>query len=461
MNKKLLIALILAVVIALGLLAYTFLSGVGERVSPKLTENITLEYWRVFDEDDALDEIIAEWNQQHPNIKIHVTKKDYTTYQEDLIDAWARGEGPDLFQVHNSWVTEFQGLITPAPATVQLAFVSQKQRLGGLKTDTVIEGRTAPFYTEQEINRDFVQTVVADTVRSGQIYGIPFSVDTLALFVNDKQLAQASIPVPPTTYDQLILDVPKLTTQSVTGEIIQSGIALGTAKNINRSFDVVSLLMLQNGTTMMKKNKAQFHEPQKNFFPGLDALRFYSDFSNPAKNVYSWTSTHPQALESFAQGNTSMLFGYAHNIPMIRAQASADLEFSVHPMPQINTEKTVNYANYWMETVAKQSQYPWAGWGFIQFASKEARVRSYLEKTKKPAALKSLIDEQQDDFDLAVFARQALTAQSWYQGYDAGAAEEAFEEMIELVANGNNTETQLQSALEVTAKKIEETYATP
>lgn len=461
MNKKVLIALILAALIALGLFAYTFLSGMGERVSPTLTQSITLEYWRVFDEDDVLDDVIAEWNQDHPNIKIRVSKKDYTTYKEDLIDAWARGEGPDLFQVQNSWVTEFQGLISPAPVNVQLAYVSSKQRLGGLKTDIVVEGRTTPFYTEQELKRDFVQAVPLDAIREGNIYGIPFSVDTLALFVNDTHLAQASIPVPPTTYDQLILDVPKLTNQSVTGEIIQSGIALGTAKNINRASDILSLLMLQNGTTIMEKNKAKFQQPQKNFFPGLDALRFYSDFSNPAKNVYSWTSTHPQALESFAQGSTSMFFGYAYNIPQIRAQADADFEFSVHPMPQINTEKTTNYANYWMESVAKQSKYPWAGWGFIQFASKEARVRSYLEKTQKPAALKTLIDEQQEDFDLAVFARQALTAQSWYQGYDAVEAEEAFEDMMELVANGNNTETQLQSALEVTAKKIEETYVAP
>lgn len=461
MNKKALIALILAALIALGLFAYTFLSGMGERVSPTLTQSITLEYWRVFDEDDVLDDVIAEWNQDHPNIKIRVSKKDYTTYKQDLIDAWARGEGPDLFQVQNSWVTEFQGLISPAPANVQLAYVSSKQRLGGLKTDIVVEGRTTPFYTEQELKRDFVQAVPLDAIREGSIYGIPFSVDTLALFVNDTHLAQASIPVPPTTYDQLILDVPKLTSQSVTGEIIQSGIALGTAKNINRASDILSLLMLQNGTTIMEKNKAKFQQPQKKFFPGLDALRFYSDFSNPAKNVYSWTSTHPQALESFAQGSTSMFFGYAYNIPQIRAQADADFEFSVHPMPQINTEKTVNYANYWMESVAKQSKYPWAGWGFIQFASKESRVRSYLEKTQKPAALKTLIDEQQEDFDLAVFARQALTAQSWYHGYDAVAAEEAFEDMMELVANGNNTESQLQSALEVTAKKIEETYVTP
>ena len=62
----------------------------------------------------------------------------------------------------------------------------------------------------------------------------------------------------------------------------------------------------------------------------------------------------------------------------------------------------------------------------------------YLEKVKKPAARKDLIEIQKTDLTLGVFAMQNLFAKSWYQ-VDPEAVENIFLDTIEQVNRGQAT----------------------
>ena len=63
---------------------------------------ITLEYWRLWDESDALDELIDQYADKHPNITIEVKKvslkpgETIYDYQKNLIKLIADGAGPGL-----------------------------------------------------------------------------------------------------------------------------------------------------------------------------------------------------------------------------------------------------------------------------------------------------------------------------------------------------------------------------
>lgn len=130
------------------------------------------------------------------------------------------------------------------------------------------------------------------------------------------------------------------------------------------------------------------------------------------------------------------------------------MNFSVVKLPQISGNPEINFANYWLETVSKKSKYPNESWDFIQFITKEEQAKIYLEKTKKPTALRSLIQTQKTDPQLDPFVSQILTAKSWYHGAYPAAAETAIGDMI---TNATQSYNQLDKVLEFGANQVQQT----
>ena len=154
------------------------------------------------------------------------------------------------------------------------------------------------FINAQDFQNMFVDVAYQDFVSENKIYAIPLYIDTLALYYNKDFLNSAGISFPPTNWDEFMDDVEKLTKKDQWGNIERSGVAMGTAQNINRSTDILALLMLQTGTEMVSQDyrNAVFnqatHLKGESFNPGRDALRFYTDFSNPTKRVYCWNRSY-------------------------------------------------------------------------------------------------------------------------------------------------------------------------
>ena len=254
-------------------------------------------------------------------------------------------------------------------------------------------------------------------------------------------------------------DVKALTRQDEQGTIIQSGIALGASSNIERYTDILSLLMMQNGTDMLDEGGgAAFNRVprggSRDYAPGAEAVRFYTDFANPIKEVYTWNKSMPNSLEAFVEGKLAMFLGYSYHMPMIKTRAPR-LNFGISKMLQIEgNPQEINFANYWVETASVKSEYTQEAWDFILYAAKEENVQSYLNKAKKPTALRSLVDMQSADPDLEVFASQALTATNWYRGKDYNAAEVIIGEMIDEVLSDPE---KITKAMNSAASKVQQT----
>ncbi len=452
MNKKL---------IALSLLfVFIVTSGFGCKAvsteTKKASEPIALEYWRVFDGPDAFQEIIDQYKILHPNITINYRKLRIEEYENELINALAEDRGPDMFTIHNTWVKKYENKITPLPAQISMVYQVEKT---GIQTEIVPEIKTTKSLTPSDVQKLFADVVANDVVVNNQIFGLPLSVDTLTLFYNKDLFNSAGIANPPQFWDQVFQqDVKKLTKQDPKRQIIQSGVSLGASKNINRFSDVLTALMMQNGSKILEDGKVVFSEIPENlsssgYNPGLGALIFFTDFSNPIKEVYSWNEALPNSLEMFISGNLAMTFGYSYDLPTIKSRAPK-MNFAVVKLPQISGNPEINFANYWLETVSKKSTHQNEAWDFIQFATKQEQAKLYLAKTKKPTALRSLIDEQKNDPELAPFAEQVLTAKSWYHGKDPQSAENAIGEMI---SNAAKNYDQLKEILEFGASQVQQT----
>jgi len=174
----------------------------------------------------------------------------------------------------------------------------------------------------------------------------------------------------------------------------------------------------------------------------------------------------------FSAGRLAMMFGYAYQIPLLKAQAPR-INWGLTGVPHLNVNGTdalglpVNRASYWLYTVYKNTPAPNEAWDFINFmATKTYRdeenklkynVESYLESTQYPPALKNLISAYKTkNPELAPFADQILTADSWYRGKNYAAAIETFRQMINNVISGR-VKT-LGDALNSAASAVSQTY---
>ncbi len=399
---------------------------------------VTLEYWRVFDDPSDFTDIIAGFQSAHPHVRINIKKIRFDEYEDAVIRALAEGTGPDIISVHSTWMKQYKNILDPMPAsaTVPTAFADGR--------NVSIKLQTQRLPNERDLRNLFVDTVADDVVVDGDIYGLPLSVDTMVLYYNRALLNQANIATPPRTWEDFKEHVKLLTVQDRGGNIIQSGAPFGGSRNINRAPDLVALLMMQNGVTMTNQENTEvtFNAGigrRNEVAPSVDALRFYTDFASPSKEVYTWNETMAESLDAFTNNQAAYFFGYSYHKPLIHS-LSPDLDLGISQIPQISeTGPYTNIANYWIEGVTKQSEHKNEAWEFIRFATSESQVRSYLEKAQTPTALRSLISEQRNNDDLAPFANQLLTSVNWYHGANAAAMEEAMRIMISEVLTGART----------------------
>lgn len=437
----------------------------GVQAPPASAKPITLNYWRVLDDGDAFGDVINAYRALHPNVTVNYRKLRLDEYEGELVNAFAEDRGPDIFTVHNDWIRAYRPKLLPAPASVKMAF----REIQGVQKNQVWVQKTLPVITPAQVKNNFVDQAGRDVVIKGQssdpkqgivdqLWGLPLAMDTMALYYNKDILNAAGIPTPATNWAEFQDHVKRLTTYDEQGKLMKPAAGIGTSRNVDRSFDLLSLLMMQNGAEMADANGLPtFQKTPQNMTrdipPGVEALTFYTDFANPSKEVFTWDDTQPNSFDAFISGKTAYYFGYAYALPSIRARAPK-LNFGVTNVPQIDPANKVNFANYWVEAVSKKSKNADAAWDFVQFAAAADQAKLYLNKTSKPTALRSLVNTQLSDPDIGVFASQVLTAKSWYQGADSQATESAFNEMIDSTLAGALPDRAISLAAQTVAQTI-------
>lgn len=445
-RQKLLIIAGVVVIVVIAILVFGLKRNGGPRLQP-----ITLKFWSVYEDEKVFRELIGDYQRNNRHVTIKFEKKSFDNYEEDLLNALASGKGPDIFSIHNTWLPKHKDKISPMP---QVEGFMTLEGFSNTFVDVVYSDFVAKEEKEEE--KTWVGRRKEEEEEKEKIYAIPLYVDTLAFYYNKDMFNSAGIPSPPTNWEELLDDVYTLTERDKWGNIKTSGIAMGTAENINRSTDILTLLMLQGGTKMTDEEhgRATFNQMvrlgEERFSPGKEALRFYTDFSNPAKSIYCWNRQMPYSIDAFYEGKVAMMINYSHSIETIRAK-SPYLNFAIAPVPQIkDRELDINYANYWSLTVSKNSENPNEAWKFILYLAQKENVEKYLENIKRPTARRDLIEWQKEDPDLGIFANQALSAKSWYQA-DNSAIDKILTNMVESIVLRKAT---LDKALNEAADKV-------
>lgn len=356
-------------------------------------QRVTLTFWDPFMDSQDIQPIIDAYNQKNSAVTIVYSKKDINTYGEDLLNALAAGNGPDIFSINNSWLPTFLDKATPSPASI---------------------------FTLKDFKAAYVDAVVNDFTKDGQIYGSAMSVDSLALYYNKDLMGSAGIATPPKTWSELAGHVQRLKRQDNRGYFTRSGVAMGTNGNVNRAVDVLYLLMLQQGAVPFTAdgypNFNQSIQKNGNYFnPGLAALSFYTSFASPASPNYNWNSQSDYSIDAFANNRAAYLLSYSYTRQTI-LQKSPNLNFDVAAAPQASLDGlSVNFANYWGHVVSKQSRNWLQAWDFVKFLTSKESLDKYYAQVKVPSSRRDLVELQAADPEIGVFASANLTAKTFYK----------------------------------------------
>lgn len=399
------------------------LSGCRKKEAPEKSGNykgIELSYYRVFDDEDVMDPIISQYQTDHPGLKINYRKfYDFNEYQRVILNEMAEGGGPDIFSMQNTWFMSNYKKIAPMPES---------------------SGKPVDFA------KTFVDVAYNDLVRTDQdgveqIYALPMTVDTLALYYN-KAHFEDRIPSrgqPSKTWEGIKEDVTLLNKANDSQDDFEvAGIALGRGDNISRGVDALYLMFLQFGTKFYNENisEAIFAGQQGvvSTYPGIEALKLLTSFADESQRHYSWNEfivdddSASKEIEAFARGRVSMIVGYAYTyndivneIATLRGSGGTlidEKDIGIAPIPQlydpdVSKDKRVTYANYFAETVSRNSKYPDIAWDFLLEVTGRENLAAYFKKTHKPTSRRNMIEDQKKDPVYGVFASQIGYAESF------------------------------------------------
>lgn len=362
------------------------------RPKANTAQAVKLAVWGTEDRNGVKNLIAA-----YPNATVSYFQVDPANYESQLLSALAAGTGPDVFEISNRALPKWKSVLAPLPA-------AYAQTFGIL-----------------QLQNAFPDVVAQDFVSGGQIYGLPLSIDTLAMIYNKDLFNSAGIAVPPATWDDLDADIAKLRAVNAQGQLTRAAAAIGgSTVSIPYAPDILSLLMLQNGTQMTgAQNTTATFALQENGNTGLAAFNFYLQFANGSSPYYTWNDGMGDATAGFVAGKVAIIFAYQADLAAIKTKAPF-LNIGVAAMPQAKgANVAVNYPKYNGFVVAKAGQSA-AAWPFVLYlTATPGNGTMYQDATGRPPALRANIQADQNDPGLSVFAAQALTARSWYEADDA------------------------------------------
>lgn len=413
---------------------------------------ITLNYWRPIDGKEVFQDIIDQYERDHPTVKINYVTKDPTQYLRDSLTASSSGQGPDIWSIPNSWIPELKDSLS-SPAPTVFADKSRQDNNQSRIFDVLY-----PPLVKQELYADV----------GNKIIGFPLAIDTLALYLNRNLLNQRANELRqqkvsfdaslfsqgPRTWDDLIQLVEFYTVKSGSN-VSKSAIALGTA-NVYRAQDILAALMLQSGAKITSADKltANFNLPQlkrdqTQFNPGLQALNFYTAFADPSKLSYTWNDTiDSDSVDAFLTGKTAMLIGYS-SLGRDFAQKNPNFQFATVALPQIkNAAVAVDFASYYVETVPKASANQAAAWDFVHYLAVTAQS-AYTSNSHRPSPRKMTALPTSLYGRLTYgppFLFQPQTAVSWPRGGQPEKFEALFSQLINNVNRGLSASAALDSA---------------
>ncbi|MCB9815765.1 extracellular solute-binding protein [Candidatus Nomurabacteria bacterium] len=236
-------------------------------------------------------------------------------FDQKLLTALADGVGPDLILVSHEKLAEMRGRIQPIPYEG--------------------EGLIFPL---RDIRDQYLEGAQIFALSDG-LYGYPIAVDPLMMYWNRDILATEGFLTQPQTWENLVNTVlPRLVKRDFDRTIERSVVAMGEYQNIRNAFGIISMLLIQGGTSGVVEDGGRYsiqlqNSPGSLVNPLEQTVDFYTRFSKPNNSWYSWNRSFGEDRQQFVAEDLVLYFGYGSEAPVI-GRINPNLNFDIAEVPQ-------------------------------------------------------------------------------------------------------------------------------
>lgn len=438
-KKTLIIAGVVVVILLIATTILFLLRGdtgdLGQ--NPEEQASVTLTYWGLWEPPSVMQPVIDEFEAANPNIKIAYSQQTFSNYESRLFTRLKQATGneepaPDIFRIHNTWTPKYYSYLAPMPADIM---------------------------SVEEYQQKFYPTALNDfTAKNGNIYAIPWEIDGLMVFYNKQLLAKEGVTEPPGDWDSFFELASDLTKRDASGRIIQSGLAIGTSRNIMHSAEILAYMLALEDIQVIDQTRTQIslNTPR--------VQRVFETYTNFAKGDNAlWSPTLRSDLEMFFTGDLAMMIA-----PSWRAfdiiQAAPSIEFDTAPLPQLlANEEDIYYATYWGDAVNRTSASPLAAWKFIAFlAQKEQQMKLYSNASQirafgEPYSLVELNSEMLGKPYVSAIAKMAPNMRAYPWGDETVVNTAINTAITDIIEGRRDVDTALEDAEATINATIEQT----
>ncbi len=416
------IVIIIVVILAIlgGIAFWRFGYLLQPKAGPSQTE---LTLWGLWEDASLISPAISEYERQNPNVKITYVHQNAPNYRTRVQTQITESSGPDMFMIHNSWLSMF--LNTNSLSSVPSSVMSVT-----------------------DFEKTFYPVASETLISNGKIYALPQEIDGIAMFYNEDLLNAASVSVP-TNWDQFLDSAVKLTQKDEQGNIVVAGGAMGSPSNVDHWSEIL-------GTLFLQQPGADLENPSSK--AGSDAVRFFTSFiTDPGKQT--WSLDLEPSTQAFYEGKLAFYFAPSWRAYDLR-EANPTLKFKTAPVPQLPKPSSDQYAawgTFWAFSVSNKSSNQLEAWKFLKFLTNpDIEKLLYQEASKQrlfgqPYSRVDLASELSGDPIVGSFVKQGPIYKSWYlnsRTFDSGINDEMityFENAVNATLQGDNPATALQT----------------
>lgn len=390
-----------------GIVAFALSKGAGDETAPPVT------LWGTLDRSLVSGFIADVAFENQGTVNVTYVQKQNATLESELVNALASGKGPDMVILPQEFV------------------IAQLDKFYVIPFETV---------SQRAFKDAFVPGGELFLAQQGVI-GLPFSVDPMVMYWNRTMFTEAGLPKPPTAWTQFFELAPKLTKRDASGSVSQSFVAFGETRNVSHATDMLSLLAIQAGTPIVKRDAqgrlaSAFADRSAQggaLVPAEQAVSFFTEFSNPTKPAYSWNRSLPNDRAAFTAGKLAVYFGYASELSAVR-NANPNLDFDLAPMPQAEGRKAT-FGRMHAIVILKSSRNVAAAFSAAATLTNSASQAKWIAVSGLPPVRRELVGKTPGDAYKEVINQSALIAQGWLEP-DPKATDGIFTRMVESVTSG-------------------------
>ncbi|HBB64820.1 MAG: sugar ABC transporter substrate-binding protein, multiple sugar transport system substrate-binding protein [candidate division WS6 bacterium GW2011_GWC1_33_20] len=395
MNSKQKKQVIFLSILAVILLAINGVLAVMAFKPESTPQDIEIVYWGIWEPDAVMHPLIEKYEAENPGVKILYSKQSIKNFESltyaRLEQATKSSEpAPDIIRISNTWLPKFQKYLYPIPEDI---------------------------FSKEEFKQEFYPTVIEDfTGTDGEIYAIPLQIDGLMVIYNKQLLAREGYSTPPQDWDSFMYAAQKLTKRDDKDKITQSGLAIGTSRNITNAASILMYFFLQNDADLMNDANNQVNLTSERAVSALDTYTSFTKETNA-----TWAPYLANDLTTFMNGDLAMIFGTTWTAFEI-LESAPEIEFGLAPLPQLPNNEKVYYASYWGDTVSKTSKNRNEAWKFIKFLSEPEQQRRLFANSSKirafgePYSRVSMNAELAENTYTKAIAQMAPYMKSWQIG---------------------------------------------